>query len=70
MAIKGRSGSQAKLDWFFIDMFISFANDKHNPDKIRSQKHVGVFNYNDEPYTLTFERGDKLNLRHSTGGEE
>lgn len=61
MREKKRSGGNARLDWFFNDMFISFANDKHNPDKIRSQKHVEVFNYNGEPYTVTFERGDKLN---------
>lgn len=59
--MKNRSGSNAKLDWFFIDMFISFANDKKNPDKVRSQKHQEVFNYNGSPYTVTFQRGDLLN---------
>ena len=69
MAIKGRSGSQAKLDWFFIDIFLRFANDKI-VNKVRVQKHQEVFSYNNVPYTVTFERGDKLNLRHSTGGGE
>ena len=58
---KCRNGSQVKLDWFFIDMLISFANDKKNSDKVRSQKHQEVFNYNGSPYTVTFQRGDVLN---------
>lgn len=59
---KKRSGSNAKLDWFFNDMFIAFATDKPNKKGVRIQKHQEVFNYNDEPYTVTFEHGDKLNV--------
>jgi hypothetical protein len=60
---KGRDGSQAKLDWFFNDMFLDFANDSFSKSTkgVRVQKHREVFKYNNNDYTVTFERGDKLN---------
>ena len=56
-----RSGSAMKLNWFLVDTFVKFAKDKPNKKGVRVQKHEEVFNYNNESYTVTFERGDKLN---------
>lgn len=50
-----------KLQLHFKNIFKKFANDKKNKKGIRSQKHVELINYNDNIYTITFDRGDKLN---------
>jgi hypothetical protein len=41
--------------------FLEFADDKPSKKGVRCQKHREVITYNGEPYTVTFERGDKLN---------
>jgi hypothetical protein len=48
---------------FMIEKFIKFANDKPSNKGIRVQKHMEVFQFNNKPFTVTFERGDLLNKK-------